>query len=249
MNDTPQDGFEKMYAHLDDAKCEELERRIVAEGDLPPEPMVYRNPDPFGLDWEWVAPDGSDSELDDEEIARPFSEPAQPAVRPRSPRLITSLAIAASIFGVLIGWFAHSQPGQRPDREVVLAQVGLKDGGPRGAGVVAVTVEVASPKPGFATVVVLSGTPQTFPLRDEDNISVQAEAASRYGPLETKPDTVVLVFVTETPARDTVRRAVAKVADPADSKAVREAVLSALWRDGYHWAAVQDSRVPASAPN
>lgn len=66
----PHNVFEKMLAHLDDAKCEELERQIVAEGDRPSEPLVFDRPDPFGLDWEWGSPDGSDpDEGDDGEIA------------------------------------------------------------------------------------------------------------------------------------------------------------------------------------
>jgi hypothetical protein len=158
-------------------------------------------------------------------------------------------ALAFGIAGIVVGRFAVGPGEDRKSREVVVAQLAVKNEGGRGGGVSAIKVDIGCQRPGFATVVVLSDPPETFPLRDEDNIATGPDVRGAYGPIEGKSNTAVLVVVTETPARETVRRAVGSgKVNLADTKAVREFILEALWRDNHRWASVEESRFPDAKP-
>lgn len=154
------------------------------------------------------------------------------------------VSIAAGIVGILIGRLVLPSTSTVGDRELVQAAVELKNAQPRGVGVVAIDLDIQSPRAGFATVIVLSESAETFPLRNEDPISIPA--AKFYGPIEAVPGSRLVIVVTETPSRETVRRLAEKMKfkKSTDFAAMQEAISQALWREGYKWAAITESTVP-----
>lgn len=176
------------------------------------------------------------------------SAPSELPLKPPKRRIPTgvwvSVTLAAGIAGLLVGRFLAAPDGGAGAREVVRAKVGLKEDA-RGPAVVAVNLDIESSRPGFATVVLLSTPLQTFPELDQAAVSVSPASPGRYGPIQGKPGTVMIIVITETPALEVIRRALeggkGNVSDP---KAARQAILDSLWQHNFRWAAVEETRLP-----
>jgi hypothetical protein len=157
----------------------------------------------------------------------------------------TALAVAASlIVGMFLG---QGWPGST--REVLLADATLEEAGGRGAGDQQM-VRIVSPRNGFATIVRYSPEdtiddvlidPESF----ESALTVAADKPIEYGPLDgIDAGTAIVVIVTETPATETIRRAVGNLVDlPSRPEELRKAILESLWSNGYRWAALAEVAV------
>jgi hypothetical protein len=148
------------------------------------------------------------------------------------------LALAASLLvGVLLGGLALR--GLRPstgETEVLLASVTPKFGTLRGSEH-SLLVEVASVRPGFATIITLAPDrpQQVFPEPGEDPIRVHPSARETYGPLP--PDSITaLALITEVPATELIREALLSQEFKAGDLARLDGYLRKLLsQSGYRW--------------
>ena len=155
------------------------------------------------------------------------------------------LAIAASLLlGVFLGGLIFRGVTWRPGTggmEVLLASVTPKFGTLRGSER-SLLVEVASVRPGFATLIALSPdrAEEVFPEPGEPPLRVSPSAAPQtYGPLP-RDSTTVLVLITETPATSFIRDAL-----PTDrqfrannAEELERHLRQLLSECGYRWVAV-----------
>ncbi len=164
------------------------------------------DPDPFGLEWEWLCP--------------PQPETTGTSLSPESPvssktpnrnfRFVGTArltGIAASLLiGVLLGWLVFGRGVPVDQLQLLAADATVTFGPPRG-GQPQPSVTVSSPFAGFATVIGLAPDrkQQLIPVSGGADIPVPAGGASAAVPL--RADTTRAVFiVTPTPAAEALRR-------------------------------------------
>ena len=120
--------------------------------------------------------------------------------------------------------------------DVLLASVTPKFGTLRGAEH-SLLVEVASVRPGFATIITLAPDrpQQVFPEPGEDPIRVAPSAPQTYGPLP-RDSTTALVLITETPATDLIREALlSQEFMPGNLDRLDGYLRKLLSQSGYRW--------------
>jgi len=173
------------------------------------------------------------SMVEQKELRRPF---LRSQLRP-GPGL---LALAASLLlGVFLGGLLVRGAGWKPSTggmEVLLASVTPKFGALRGAER-SLLVEVASVRPGFATIITLAPDrpQQVFPEPGESPIRVAPSAPQTYGPLP-RDSTTALVLITETPATDLLREALLSQEFMPDNLDRLDGYLRKLLsQSGYRW--------------
>jgi hypothetical protein len=197
-------------------------------------------------------------------IAQHAAVPQQPAQRRLTHRRVpwrsalVGCGLAASF---LLGWLIGQgrlgpEPSERPG-ERLLASVTALPRDSRAAAAARVTVddqgvyriaggrdfalEIRSPRRGVATLVLLGpGQPVVYPLPGQAEIAVEPLEPRKFGPLD-RPEgkTTVLVIVTATPARETVRQHLAAAGAALDQPERLLAQLEeALWAAGQRWAAL-----------
>jgi hypothetical protein len=130
----------------------------------------------------------------------------------------------------------------RDSRAPDAAQVKLDDEGVyRITGGKDFAIEIGSPRPGVATVVLLGpGPPTVYPLPGQVDIPVEPFRPRKFGPLD-RPDaqTTVLVIVTATPAAEVIRQHLTAEAAAADQPdRLLGQLEQALWQAGHRWAAL-----------
>jgi hypothetical protein len=150
----------------------------------------------------------------------------------RSPQMVIAGALAASILfalGAIVGSLAFRE---RTGVLVASAMPSYHDvrGNER-----ELRIEIKSELSGFATIVALAPgpRPEVFPGPGGDDIPVKAATSVESGPLPLATTRVVLV-VTETPAAEPIRKALAKKTfTPDQMEELRQFLQSTLEAKGY----------------
>jgi hypothetical protein len=132
--------------------------------------------------------------------------------------------------------------------EVLVASVTPQSGVSRGVGAdnfqimgPDFSVTIASPRRGFATIALLApGQCEVYPGPGQEAITITPPQPRDYGPLpRPRVKTTMLVIVTETPAAETIRKALpVEGAAPEDISKILENLNIALLQHGYRWAAI-----------
>jgi hypothetical protein len=92
------------------------------------------------------------------------------------------------------------------------------------------------------TLVTLNAqAPRVYPSAADPFLRVRQDVPAEYGPIEVSEGTVILAFVTETPAQEVIRAILRNAIDPLlSAPQTQERILAGLWETGYHWAAVTE---------
>jgi hypothetical protein len=182
-----------------DAADAELEAERNDPDFEPPAVEWLDDPDPFGMDWDWLLPRPEASPIASKTLAEPAASPTAPQIFgvPRR-RVVTALAWAASILLVFSVDRFVLRPGGEADLDATGARI--TPGGALGGQ--AWTLEVPSDRRAFITIAVLGS----------DNVPEYHPEAGKL--LETQPGTPLtytiqgdpgdsaFVILTETPAGD-----------------------------------------------
>lgn len=155
--------------------------------------------------------------------------------RVKAALVLSALAACFLLIGFGLGALVFRGGGKDDARTVAQADVSVKLQDPRGAESVIFAATVAGHPDGFVTTIVFrSGKrPVVYPDYGAPETRIGSSGRATIDSLEGTPGGAVLMFVTETPAAETVRKALAELPQNASPEVVREKVTQTLLASGY----------------